>query len=839
MKISLNWLRDYVDVRVGVNPVRNSSGALPPPGIILKSNPAKGGTTDQRSIISNGVKELINLLTMGGLEVEAATQTGHGFEKIVVAEIQSIRNHPNAERLSLVEAKTHQEKFSIVCGATNIREGQKVPLALVGAKLPNGAEIKRSKIRGEVSEGMLCSEIELGLGQDASGIMILDPDASLGVSLGEALGLADTILDISITPNRPDCLCVIGVAREIAALTDQRIKYPALSLSDAGSEIHQRTSVTLLDPDLCPRYVARMIEGVKIGLSPHWMRNRLEKVGIRSINNVVDVTNYVMMECGQPLHAFDFELLEEGRIVVRRARKGEVFITLDGVKRVLNEEMLMICDGVKPVAVAGVMGGLNSEIRAETRTVLLESAYFHPMNNRRTSKKLGFETEASYRFGRGIDYGGCLNAANRAASMIQELTGGRGVEGAVDAYPKPIRPNPIPLSIPSVNRILGTEISTQQIKVYLKNLELDVREEGEENLSVTPPSFRGDLEREIDLIEEVARLDGYEKIPLTLPKGPPSSEEMSQELILERKAKDLLIQHGYYEVVTYSFTAPLSLNGLSLSPDDPRRQCLPILNPLTADSSVLRTSLIPGLMETARYNLSHKNVNLRIFELKKVYLPAEGERLPKEVKYLTGLAMGMDGEIHWASSVRQVDFYDVKGCIEDLFEFLQVKGITFDRTKDIPYLHPGKSSKILLGEEVLGVLGEVHPETLSHYEIPGKAYLFEIDFDRMVKDAVEERKFRPLPKFPAVHRDISLVVEDHLEAEKVEEAIRLLEQPFIDEVKLFDVYRGVPVPQGKKSISYRIRYQAGDRTLTDDEVNQYHEKVISRLREVFKAELRG
>src|SRR4030065_2369543 len=393
MKVSLNWLKDYVEIRMDL-------------------------------------KELVHLLTMSGLEVEEATSMGEGFEKVIVAEIQSIRKHPNADRLSLVEARTHQEIFSIVCGATNIKEGQKVPLALVGALLPNGMEIKRSKIRGVLSEGMLCSEIELALGRDASGIMILPPHVPLGIDLGEALGLKDTILDTSITPNRPDCLCVIGVAREIAALTDQRLKYPSLSLSDEGSEIHQRTSVTLLDPDLCPRYVARMVEGVKIGPSPHWMRNRLEKVGIRSINNVVDVTNYVMMECGQPLHAFDFELLEEGRIVVRRARKGEAFITLDGVKRILDEEMLMICDGVKPVAVAGVMGGVNSEIRAETRTVLLESAYFYPSKNRRTSKKLGFEAEASYRFGRGIDYGGCLNAANRAASMIQELTGGRVVEGA-------------------------------------------------------------------------------------------------------------------------------------------------------------------------------------------------------------------------------------------------------------------------------------------------------------------------------------------------------------------------------------------------------------------------
>jgi phenylalanyl-tRNA synthetase beta chain len=802
MKISLNWLRDYVEIRMGV-------------------------------------KELINLLTMGGLEVEADTPMGQGFEKIVVAEIESIRRHPNADRLVLAEVKTGEEKFSVVCGATNIREGQKVPLALVGAKLPIGTEIKRSKIRGEVSEGMLCSEIELGMGQDASGIMILDHNASLGASLGEALGLTDTILDISITPNRPDCLCVIGVAREVAALTHQGLKYPAISLSDQGSEIHQRTSVTILDPDLCPRYVARMIEGVKIGPSPHWLRNRLEKVGIRSINNVVDVTNYVMMEHGQPLHAFDFELLEEGRIVVRRAQKGEEFTTLDGVKRSLDEEMLMICDGVKPVALAGIMGGLNSEIRAETRTVLLESAYFHPMNNRRTSKKLGFETEASYRFGKGVDYGGSLTAANRAASLIQEFAGARVVEGVVDAYPKPIRSNPIRLGVQSMNRILGTAIPVQQVRAYLEDLELDVREEDEATLSVTPPSFRGDLEREIDLVEEVARLDGYEKVPLTLPKGPPSSEGGSRELILEQKVKDLLIRHGYHEVITYSFTTPHSLNALRLSAEDLRRKCLPILNPLTEDSSVMRTSLIPGLMETARYNLSYKNVNLRIFELKRVYLNIGGERLPREVQYLTGLAMGMAGDAHWASSRRPIDFYDVKGCLEDLFEYLQIKGVKFGRTEDIPYLHPGKSSRVLLGEEVVGVLGEIHPQVLSDYEIPGKIYLFEIDFERMGKYAEEGRRFRPLPKFPAIQRDLSVVVEDHLEAKRVEEAIRLLQQPLIDEVKLFDVYRGPPVPQGKKSFSYRIRYQASDRTLTDDEVNQYHEKVISRLREIFKAELRG
>lgn len=802
MKISLNWLRDYVDIRMEV-------------------------------------KDLVNLLTMGGLEVEAAIPTGQGFEKIIVAEIASIRRHPNADRLVLVEAKTGEERFSVVCGATNIREGHRVPLARVGAKLPIGVEIKRSKIRGEVSEGMLCSEIELGMGQDASGIMILNPDAPLGADFGDVIGLKDTILEVSITPNRPDCLCVIGVAREIAALTQQRVKYPPVTLSSQGGEIDEKTSVTILDPDLCPRYVARMIEGVKIGPSPHWLRNRLEKIGIRSINNVVDVTNYAMIEYGQPLHAFDFELLEERRIVVRRARRGEAFTTLDGVKRSLDEEMLMICDGVKPVALAGIMGGLNSEIRAETRTVLLESAYFQPANNRRTSKKLGFETEASYRFGRGVDYGGALTAANRAASLIQEIAGARGVEGVIDAYPKPIRPNPILLDVRNVNRILGTSIPIGQVRTYLEHLELDVREEAEGRLSVTPPSFRGDLEREIDLVEEVARLSGYENIPLTLPQGPPSSEEKGRELILEQKVKDLLVRHGYHEVITYSFTAPHSMNALRLSPGDPRMKCLPILNPLTEGSSVMRTSLIPGLIETARYNLSHKNVNLMIFELKKVYLNIAGERLPRETKYLTGLAMGMDGDPHWACPRRAVDFYDVKGFLEDLFEYLRIKGVAFGRAADVPYLHPGTSSRVLLGKEEIGLLGEIHPQVSSDYGIPGKIFLFEVDFERMGKYAGEESKFRPLPKFPAIHRDLSVVVEDHLEAERVEEAIHLLRQPLIDEVKLFDVYRGHQVPQGKKSFSYRIRYQAGDRTLTDDEVNQYHEKVISRLREIFGAELRG
>jgi phenylalanyl-tRNA synthetase beta chain len=801
MKVSLNWIKDYVDIRMEL-------------------------------------KELINLLTMAGLEVEEATSVGEGFEKVVVADIQSIRRHPNADRLSLVEAKTHQDTFSIVCGATNIKEGQKVPLALVGARLPNGIEIKRSKIRGVTSDGMLCSEIELGLGQDASGIMILPPHVPLGIDLGEALGLKDTIFDISITPNRPDCLCVIGVAREIAALTHQRVKYPGPSLTNRGEEIHQKTSVTILDQDLCPRYVARMIEEVKIGPSPRWMGNRLEKVGIRSINNVVDVTNYVMMEYGQPLHAFDFEFLEEGRIVVRRAKEGEEFVTLDGVKRTLDGEMLMICDGVKPVAIAGVMGGLNSEIKEDTKRVFLESAYFDPAGNRRTSKKLGLETEAAYRFGRGIDYGGCLSAANRASQLIQELAAGRVVEGVVDVYPVPIKSSPIRLSLKKIHQILGTEVSATQVRNCLEDLELEVRGGDEDVLVVAPPSFRGDLEREIDLIEEVARLNGYEKIPPTLPKGPPSSEERSKEFLVERKAIDTLIYYGYHEVITYSFTSPASWDMIGLASDDPRRQHLQILNPLTEDFSAMRTTLIPGLMETARYNISRKNSNLKLFELKKVFLPQEGERLPKEVKFLAGLAMGLERDPHWAFSPRPVDFYDIKGCVEDLLDGLQIKEAKFSKVDDIPYLHPGKASKVVLDHEVFGFLGEAHPQVLGHYEVHEKVYLFEMDFSKLVKWAEEEKRFQPLPKFPAVYRDLSIVADKALEAERVMEAIRAFHQPFVEEVALFDIYQGPPIPEGKKGISYRIRYQANDRTLTDEEVNRYHEKLLSRLKEVFQLDLR-
>jgi phenylalanyl-tRNA synthetase beta chain len=485
------------------------------------------------------------------------------------------------------------------------------------------------------------------------------------------------------------------------------------------------------------------------------------------------------------------------------------------------------------------MGGLNSEIKEDTTRVLLESAYFDPAGNRRTSKKLGLETEAAYRFGRGVNYGGCLSAANRASQLIQELAGGKVTEGVVDVYPAPIRPKPIRLRVSRIQQVLGTAVSIQEARNYLENLELEVQEEKGDVLVVTPATFRGDLEREIDLIEEVARLNGYDRIPITIPTAPPSPEKRSKEFLVERKVIDLLIVHGYHEVVNYSFTSPVFGDKIGLLPDDPRRQALRILNPLAEDFSVMRTTLIPGLMETVQYNLSRKNSSLKLFELKKVFLPQERERLPKEVKFLAGLAMGFDSGPHWAFPQRPVDFYDVKGCVEDLLEALQIKNVKFIKTEKLPYLHPGKASQVVVDHEVLGVLGEIHPEVLARYEIRGKGYLFEMDFSQMVKWAGEERRFQPLPKFPAVYRDLSVVVDQAMEAESVMETIRSFRQPYVEEVTLFDLYQEPPIPEGKKGISYRIRYQAKDRTLTDEEVNQDHEEILSRLKEIFQLDLRS
>ena len=801
MKISFQWLKEYVDVPL-----------IP--------------------------KELAEVLTHSGLEVENLNEWNPSFQGVVVARLLSFHSHPQNDHLSICTVNDGRKDYSIICGAPNLKAGERVALALEGATLPSGVKIEKSYFKGALSEGMLCSEKELGLGDDAAGIMLLDPTLPLGTPLDTALPLKDSILEINITPNRSDCLCILGVAREVAALTGQSLRYPPERVEEKVSAVESQTSVSIDRPDLCPRYVAQLILGVHIAPSPFWMRRRLEVLGVRSINNIVDATNYVMLEMGQPLHAFDFNRLEERRIVVRTAVPGKPFTTLDGVARPMPEEALMICDGKRPVALAGIMGGLNSEVSAETKNILLESAYFDPMGIRRTSKRIGLSTEASLRFERGVDPNGCLRAAERAASLMEQLGGGSMARGAEDNYPCPIKPCKIHLRVSRVNQILGTTIQPQEIRNTLEKLELETELEGPDGFQVTSPTFRVDLQREIDLIEEVARLHGFHRIPVTLPSGTFSGEKKTKIQRVAEQAKRLLNSFGFWEVINYSFISPQMLQDLKLPLQDNRAQALRIHNPLSEDQSIMRPTLIPGLLQVARTNAHRQNFNLKIFELGRVFFPREGQELPEETVVLSGLLTGLRKEESWSDPQEECDFFDLKGVWEVLGEGLGLENCRFFPAPDEPFLHPRKSCRIQAGGKKLGILGETHPEVAESFELKHKVFLFELDFQMMAEEATEYRTFKPLARYPAVTRDLALVVEDRTAAGDLLHTLWEANNGLINEINLFDLYRGAPIPKGKKSLAFRIKYQNEDRTLTDQEVNELHQRIINLVTERHEAILR-
>ncbi|MBE0598549.1 MAG: phenylalanine--tRNA ligase subunit beta, partial [Desulfuromonadales bacterium] len=600
-------------------------------------------------------EELAHRLTMAGLEVEAMEKLGEGLDRVVVARLISVEPHPEADRLTLCQVDTGSETLPIVCGARNHKTGDLVALAQVGATLPGDFRIKKSKIRGRESMGMLCSEKELGLAEESEGIQILPPGLELGQPVFLAMGLKDVRFELGLTPNRADCLSVIGVAREVAAMVGRPLRLPRPQLPEAGRAISEQTSVSIEDPERCPRYAARLIRGVQIGPSPDWLVRRLQTVGLRSINNVVDVTNLVLMELGQPLHAFDFQLLRGGRIVVRPAREGELFTTLDSQSRPLKQTDLTICDGEGPVALAGIMGGENSEIRPQTIDILLESAYFNPTTIRRTSKRLGLHTESSHRFERGVDIDLVPIALDRAAALILELAGGEAARGRLDVYPRPVAARQLTISPRRSEEILGLSLPAAEIARLLRGIGLQVEREGDgadadadASLKVTVPVFRHDLEREIDLIEEVARLNGYDRIPVTMPVGgalchPP--RESQRQL---RRLRDLLVGAGFSEVINYSFVAPAGVDRLGLAEGDPRRQMVRVLNPLTEEQSVMRTTLMPSLLETVARNLAYRSRDLRLFELRPVFHPQAGDELPVEKMRLTAVVCGRREPEGWA-----------------------------------------------------------------------------------------------------------------------------------------------------------------------------------------------
>ncbi len=823
MKVSLSWLKEYVSFDLSPT-------------------------------------ELADALTMAGLEVEAVDDRYAHLSSVVVGRIEDVRPHPDADRLRVCTVDAGEKRVTVVCGAPNAEQGMVAPLALPGTVLPDGLELFRSRIRGIDSEGMLCSAGEIGLGADRSGLMSLPPDLPIGAPIADALNLSDIVFEIGLTPNRSDCLSILGVAREVAAIAGTALGYPDIQLPEGKGRIEEETSVTIQDPDHCPRYAARMISGIKIGPSPEWLRNRLLSIGLKPISNIVDVTNFVMMEMGQPLHAFDFDHLEEGRIVVRTAREGEKFITLDDKERTLAGDMLMICDGVKPVAVGGVMGGLNSEIEDGTTRVLIESAYFDPVSIRKTAKRLVLATDASHRFERGVDPEGTLKALDRAAQLMLEVAGGELVSGRIDARPKVINTSPISLSISGTNRHLGTNLDGEAIKQYLKSLEFAVASKSPndqiedtegDTLTVTPPSFRVDVSRPEDLMEEVARRWGYNNIPTTVPVLPVEAKPPAGPLGLRNEIRAILTGLGFMEAINYSFIHAEFPDHLGLDPEDDRRRTVPIVNPLTEDQAVMRTSLVPGLLSVVSRNLSWQIRTIKLFEVGKVFLPkAEdpADALPDEPEMLACIWTGMrEGHTSWYAKDAPIDFYDIKGAAEGLLHGLRVEGARFSGMEKAKctYLRYGHAAEIRAGdvtteEATIGWVGEIRPEVLEKYEIKQPLFIFEFYPERMRRAIRPILQSDPIPKYPSVSRDITLIVDKNLESERILEAIRdtgVSGVELVEESYVFGAYEGGNIPDGKRSLSFRIVYRSPDRTLEDEEINQVHKAIADGLLKRFKADL--
>ena len=781
--------------------------------------------------------ELGHRLTMAGLEVDALTKTGDGLDNVIVARLLSVDPHPEADRLTVCRVATGSEELQVVCGARNHKAGDRVALAQVGAVLPGDFKIKKSKIRNLESCGMLCSEKELGLADTSEGIMILPGDLPLGLPVFDALGLKDARFELGLTPNRPDCLSVAGVAREVSAMVEKPLVLPRPQLRESGAAAAGETSVTIEEPQHCPRYAARLIRGVTVGPSPDWLVRRLEAVGQRAINNVVDVTNYVLMELGHPLHAFDFRRLRGGRIVVRCAAEGETFTTLDSQVRTLAANDLTICDAVGPVALAGIMGGENSEICAETTDILLESAYFNPVTVRRTSKRLGIHSESSHRFERGADIDMVPLALDRAAALIAEVAGGSIAPGVIDVYPQALAPRKIELSAERCAAILGLRIEPGEMARLLGNIGLKVEARGAA-LAVTIPNFRPDLEREIDLIEEVARLAGYDQIPTTLPVSRILCQRPPQAQQQQRALRDALVAAGFAETINYSFIAPQAWDQIGLAMDDPRRVTVAVLNPLTEEQSVMRTSLVPSMLDTVARNLSHRSRDLRLFELRPVFLPQAGADLPQEPLRLVVAMSGRRESEGWAHGADPVDFYDLKGAFDGVLQTLKIEGAGWLADGGEPYLHPGKSARLQLRGRVVGSLGEVHPRILANYGIDAPVYLLDLLVEPLFAGVRSRGAFRAPSRFPVVERDTALLLDDAVTAQQLFDLFARVRSAEAEEMLLFDVYRGKGVPDGKKSLALRVRYRSPDKTLTDDEVNHMHGALVdafcSRLNAVLR-----
>lgn len=797
MRLPLNWLREFVDIPVA-------------PGVLAER------------------------LTLVGFEVEGLEPVNPDFSGVVVGRAARVEPHPQADRLTVVSVEDGRRAYQVVCGAPDVTAGRVYAFAPPGAVISGGRKLKAVKLRGILSEGMLLAEDELGVSSNHSTLMAIPQDLTLGRDLGEALNFADVVLEVAVTPNRPDCLSILGLAREVAALLGQPLHLPEIDVPEADEAIDSHAKVTILDPVACPRYAARLLAGLQVAPSPFWMQHRLRLAGLRPINNLVDVTNYVLLEMGQPLHAFDFDRLAGGEIVVRLPRAGEeTFVTLDEQERRVHPETLFICDAARPVALAGIMGGRDSEVTVGTHRVLIESAYFSPPHIRRAAKRLGLSTESSYRFERGVDPDGVIRALERAAQLMAALGKGRVLKGLIDEYPNPVPRPRLTLRVSRTNQVLGTDYPREKVESLLQALHLPAIPLDDENLAVQVPSHRGDLEREIDLIEEVARLGGFDAIPVTLPRGVVAVPRPPLPVRLGREAKAILLGQGFFEVVTYSFQSERlrGLLGATVHPSP-----LYLANPLSEEQALMRTSLLPGLLDMMRRNTLKQNLDLRLFELAKTFVPQAGAELPREEEWLAGVMSGRRAEPSWHTPPEAVDFYDLKGVVEQLLEGLSVRDIGFSG-KDLPsYFRYGAA--VQTGDEVAGWLGELLPTVSERLDLSEPVLVFLLNFEVLCRRAEIFPLYKPLPRYPAVFRDVALVVPESIPAVQVSQALYRHGFPWLEEVRLFDVYTGQAIASGKRSLAFHLTYRDKERTLTDEAVDRHHEALIKALSEELGAELR-
>jgi phenylalanyl-tRNA synthetase beta chain len=798
MRVSLNWLKDYVDIPVGVD-------------------------------------ELAHTLTMVGLEIEAIERPGADVTKVFTGKILSIERHPDADKLVVCRTDIGRgAPLQIVCGATNMKEGDIVPTAVVGATLAGKFEIGRRKMRGVESQGMMCSARELGLGDDHTGLLILPPDTPIGQDAIPILGLDDVVFDLEITPNRGDWASMIGVARELAAVFGGKVRLPEIRIVEKDPSASVLSSVRIEDDDLCPRYIGRVLSEVKIGPSPDWMCRKLLAAGQRPINNVVDITNYVLFETGHPLHAFDCDLLKENRIVVRTPRPGETITSIDGEVRELTPDMLIIADAQNPVAVAGIMGGRESEVGEGTTTVFLESAYFKPASIRRTARALGMQTEASMRFQRGADPEMALYAINRAAMLMQELARAHVARGVLDEYPGRHLPKEVTLRHKRSDLLLGTKVPAQRQREILENLGFTVKESTEESCRVAVPSWRHDIDQEADLIEEVARLHGYDRIDTTLPKVRQMDIILAPNDAPVRALRKHLVGQGLSEFFNWTFSSPEEVKNCGL--DERYLDMIALQNPLSEKQATMRSSLIPGLLVTVSRNVRHGNVDILAFELGPVYIPEAGETLPNEVTRVGVVLSGSSSEKHWSLPQRAVDFHDLKGYCESILDFFGVS-CSFEPVEFGPF-HSGQCGKVVMGETILGYLGQVREGILKSYDVEQPVYLLELDLDPLLKYKRDAAQFQSTPMFPPSRRDMAVMVDASVPAGAIRDLAAQSGGQLLKTVDIFDVYTGKQVPEGKKSVALSLVFQSEERTLTDADTQKAWDRILGKLKGAFQAELR-